>query len=278
MKNRSASCPSDTGTAGIRILHGLPGAPDRRAYDRDTDRVEEILRKEYQAGALSSTLYLVSTPIGNYDDITLRALNVLKGVDFIICEEFKTGNRLLRYYGFEKPLEALNEHNEASDAEVTVDRIKAGADAALISDAGTPVLADPGAKLVHIALKKGVRVVPVPGASSLLSALVVCDFDISSFHYAGFLPRKKEERVPALKRLSSLDCVTIIMEAPYRFKPVIEDCLASFGRNRRAVVAVDMTMPSEQVIRGTLGEINKKFDDAPFKAEFVMVIDAPKKH
>ncbi len=227
---------------------------------------------------MSSTLYLVSTPIGNYDDITLRALNVLKGVDFIICEEFKTGNRLLRFYGFDKPLEALNEHNEASDAEVTVERIREGADAALISDAGTPVFADPGAKLVHIALKKGVRVVPVPGASSLLSALVVCDFDISSFHYAGFLPRKKEERIRALKRLSSLDCVTIIMEAPYRFKPVIEDCMASFGRTRRAVVAVDMTMPSEMVIRGTLGDISKKFDDAPFKAEFVMVIDAPKKN
>ncbi len=226
---------------------------------------------------MSSTLYLVSTPIGNYDDITLRALNVLKEVDFIICEEFKTGNRLLRYYGFDKPLEALNEHNEAHDAEVTVDRIKAGADAALISDAGTPVFADPGARLVHIALKKGVKVIPVPGPSSLLSALVVSDFDIGSFHYAGFLPRKKDERIQALNRLSALGCLCVIMEAPYRFKPLIEDCLSSFGRNRKAVVAVDMTMPTEQVIRGTLGEINKKFDDAPFKAEFVLIIDAPKK-
>jgi 16S rRNA (cytidine1402-2'-O)-methyltransferase len=225
---------------------------------------------------LSSTLYLVSTPIGNYDDITLRALNVLKNVDFIICEEFKTGNRLLKYYGFDKPLEALNEHNEARDAEVTVERIKEGADAALISDAGTPVFADPGAKLVHIALKKGIRVVPVPGASSILSALVVCDFSINSFHYAGFLPRKREERLRELGRLASLGCVCVIMEAPYRFKPLIEDCLASFGRNRRAIVAVDMTMPNEQVIRGTLGEIDKKFDDAPFKAEFVLIVDESK--
>ncbi len=227
---------------------------------------------------MSSTLYIVSTPIGNYDDITLRALNVLKEVDFIICEEFKEGNRLLRYYGLDKPLEALNEHNEARDAEVTVDRIRSGADAALISDAGTPVFADPGAKLVHAALKKGVKVVPVPGASSILSALVVCDFDIGSFHYAGFLPRKKDERVQALNRLSSLGCVCVIMEAPYRFKPLIEDCLAAFGHNRRAVVAVDMTTPKEKVIRGTLGEINKNFAVAPFKAEFVMVIDGPKKN
>ncbi len=224
---------------------------------------------------MSSTLYLVSTPIGNYDDITLRALNVLKSVDFIICEEVKTGNRLMKYYGFDKPLEALNEHNEARDAEVTVDRIRAGADAALISDAGTPVFADPGAKLVHAALKKGVKVVPVPGASSILSALVVSDFNINSFHYAGFLPRKRDERVRALNRLAALQCVCVIMEAPYRFKPLIEDCLASFGRNRRAVVAVDMTMPAEQVIRGTLGDISKKFDEAPFKAEFVMILDAP---
>jgi 16S rRNA (cytidine1402-2'-O)-methyltransferase len=227
---------------------------------------------------LSSTLYLVSTPIGNYDDITLRALNVLKAVDFIICEEFKTGNRLMRYYGFDKPLEALNEHNEARDAEVTVDRIRAGADAALISDAGTPVFADPGAKLVHIALRKGVKVVPVPGASSILSALVVCDFDINSFHYAGFLPRKREERIQALNKLKALDCVCVIMEAPYRFKPLIEDCLSAFGTNRRAVVAVDLTTPTEKVIRGTFGEINKRFDSAPFKAEFVMIVDGRPKN
>lgn len=227
---------------------------------------------------MSSTLYLVSTPIGNYDDITLRALNVLKSVDFIVCEEFKMGNRLLKYYGVDKPLEALNEHNEASDAEVTVNRIKDGADAALISDAGTPVFADPGAKLVHSALGKGIKVVPVPGASSLMSALVVSDFDINVFHYAGFLPRKRGERIRELNRLSSMECVCVVMEAPYRFKPLIEDCLVSFGKNRRAVVAVDMTMPSEHFIRGTLGEISRKFHDAPFKAEFVMVIDAPKKN
>lgn len=223
---------------------------------------------------MSATLYLVSTPIGNYEDITLRALNVLKGVDFIICEEFKMGNRLMKYYGFDKPIEALNEHNEKEDAEVTVDRIRAGADAALISDAGTPVFADPGARLVHSALKKGVRVVPVPGASSILASLVVCDFDISSFHYAGFLPRKKDERVSELKRLSSLGCVCAIMEAPYRFKPLIEDCLLTFGKNRRAVVALDLTMATEKVIRGTLGEISKKFNESPFKAEFVLIVDA----
>lgn len=227
---------------------------------------------------MSSTLYLVSTPIGNYDDITLRALNVLKGVDFIICEEFKIGHRLMKYYGFDKPLEALNEHNEREDADSTVNRIKGGADAALICDAGTPVFADPGARLVHSALKKGVKVVPVPGASSILSALVVCDFDIGTFHYAGFLPRKKDERVRRLNRLTSLDCVCIIMEAPYRFKPLIEDCVAAFGKNRRAVVAVDMTMPTERVIRGTLGEINGEFNDSPFKAEFVLLIDAPQKN
>ncbi len=226
---------------------------------------------------MSSTLYLVSTPIGNYDDITLRALNVLKGVDFIICEEFRIGNRLMKYYGFDKPLEALNEHNERDDAEVTVDRIRAGADAALISDAGTPVFADPGARLVHSALKKGVKVVPVPGASSILASLVICDFDISSFHYAGFLPRKRGERIRELKRLSSLGCVCAIMEAPYRFKPLIDDCLVTFGKGRNAVVAVDMTMPTERVIRGTLGEIKAKFIESPFKAEFVLIVDAVEK-
>lgn len=220
----------------------------------------------------------MSTPIGNYDDITLRALNVLKGVDFIICEEFKVGNRFLHYYGFDKPLEALNEHNETRDAEVTVERIRDGADAALISDAGTPVFADPGAKLVHLALKHGVKVVPVPGASSILAALVVCDFDISSFHYAGFLPRKKEERKRVLSNLASLKIVSVIMETPYRFKPLIADCIATFGKDRRAVAAVDLTMPTEKIIRGRLGEINKEFKNAPFKAEFVLVVDAPRRN
>jgi len=227
---------------------------------------------------LSSTLYVVSTPVGNYGDITIRALDVLKQVDFIICEEFKEGNRLLKYYGFEKPLEALNEHNEARDAEATVKRIHDGADAALISDAGTPVFADPGAKLVHLAVKHGVKVVPVPGASSILAALVLSDFDIRTFHYAGFLPRKRDERQRALAKLSGLGDVCVIMEAPYRFKPLIVDCLSTFGRNRRAMVAVDLTMPTENVIRGTLGEINRKFDSAPFKAEFVLIVDGPQKN
>ncbi len=224
---------------------------------------------------MKSTLYIVSTPIGNYDDISLRALAVLKQVDFIICEEFKEGYKLLRYYGIEKSLETLNEHNEAKDAEATVERIKEGAAVALISDAGTPVFADPGAKLVRAALKHGVKVVPIPGASSILAALVVSDFNIDSFHYVGFLPRKREERLAKLKNLSTMKTVSVIMETPYRFRPLIEDCLMMFGKDRRAVVAVDLTMETEKVIRGRLGEIEKEFRKAPFKAEFVLIIDAP---
>ncbi|MCL5268089.1 MAG: 16S rRNA (cytidine(1402)-2'-O)-methyltransferase [Bacteroidetes bacterium] len=227
---------------------------------------------------MSSTLYIVSTPIGNYEDITLRALNVLKGVDFVICEEFKLGNRLLRYYGIEKPLESLNEHNEVRDAEVVANRIKAGADAALICDAGTPVLADPGGMLVHLALRLGVRVIPVPGASSILAALVVSDFDISRFHYAGFLPRKKEDRIRALEDLRALKSVSVIMEAPYRFAPLIEDCVVVFGNERRAIAAVDLTMPTEKVLRGSLGELKREYSKTPFKAEFVLVVDGPKKN
>jgi len=227
---------------------------------------------------LSSTLYIVSTPIGNYDDISLRALAILRQVDFIICEEFKEGYRLLRYYGIDKPLEALNEHNESKDSEATVERIRDGANAALISDAGTPVFADPGAKLIHAALRQGVKVVPVPGASSVLAALVVSDFDINSFHYAGFLPRKKEERLKRLKELSVMKNVSVIMETPYRFKPLIEDCRMLFGRDRRAIVAVDLTMETEKIIRGRLGDIEKEFRKSPFKAEFVLIIDAPGKN
>ncbi len=226
---------------------------------------------------MSSTLYIVSTPIGNYDDITLRALNVLKAVDFVICEEFKLGNRLLRYYGIDRPLESLNEHNEVRDAEVIANRIKEGADAALICDAGTPVLADPGGTLVHLCLRSGVKVVPVPGASSILAAIVVSDFEIGRFHYAGFLPRKRDERMRALEELRALSSVSVIMEAPYRFAPLIEDCVAVFGKDRRAIAAIDLTLPGEKVLRGTLGNIKKEFNKTPFKAEFVLVVDGPKK-
>lgn len=227
---------------------------------------------------MNSTLYIVSTPIGNFDDISLRALAVLKQVDFIICEEFKEGYRLLRYYGIDKPLEALNEHNEARDSVAAVERIRDGANAALVSDAGTPIFADPGAKLVHAALKEGVRVVPVPGASSILSALVVSDFDINTFYYAGFLPRKREERLKRLRELAAVKTVSVIMETPYRFGPLIEDCLGMFGKERRAIVAVDLTMETEKIIRGRLGEIEKEFRRSPFKTEFVLVIDAPAKN
>jgi 16S rRNA (cytidine1402-2'-O)-methyltransferase len=227
---------------------------------------------------LSSTLYIVSTPIGNYADISLRALDVLKQVDFVICEEFKEGNRLLRHYGIDKPLEALNEHNEAKDAEAAIGRIKDGANAALISDAGTPVFADPGAKLIHLAIKYGVKVVPVPGASSMLAALVVSDFNIDTFYYAGFLPRKKEDRAKRLKELSAMKSVCVIMETPYRFKPLIEDCVAAFGKDRRAVVGVDLTMETEKIIRGKLGYVQTEFEKTPFKAEFVLILDAPNKY
>ena len=152
----------------------------------------------------SSKLYVVATPIGNPDDITLRALKVLKEADFVICEEFKVGSRLLKFYDIKKPLELLNEHNEPEKTRELIQRLLMnGEKAVLISDAGTPLFADPGSNLVRECHQNGIPVKPVPGASSLMAALMAAGLKTDKFLYYGFLPANKEERRKELKQLPS---------------------------------------------------------------------------
>ena len=148
---------------------------------------------------MSGVLYLVATPIGNYDDITLRAIKVLKEADVIVCEERSEGQHLLRHYGIENQVETLNEHNEAAAASVIIDFLKEGKSIALISDAGTPVFSDPGRILVEKAIHLHIKIVPIPGASSLLPALIVSGFFIKEFVFAGFLSPKRERRLTELR-------------------------------------------------------------------------------
>ncbi|MFA7420446.1 MAG: 16S rRNA (cytidine(1402)-2'-O)-methyltransferase [Melioribacteraceae bacterium] len=218
-------------------------------------------------------LYIVSTPIGNYEDITLRALNVLKEVDFIICEEFKEARRLLSKYNIEKELFSLNEHNEDESSREVLRKIKEGKSAALISDCGTPLFSDPGTQLVQMCIDAKIDVVPIPGASSIMSALVGSGFKLDKFYFAGWLSPKSEIRKKELLRLKNVREIIVLMETPYRLKAILADISKIFGEKTNLVVAFDLTLPNEQFFRGTAAHVLKIAEEKNLKGEFVLLIN-----
>lgn len=218
-------------------------------------------------------LYIVSTPIGNYEDITLRALNILKEVDFIICEEFKEARRLLSKYSIEKELFSLNEHNEDESSREVLRKIKEGKSAALISDCGTPLFSDPGTQLVQMCIQANINLVPVPGASSIMSALVGAGFKLDKFYFAGWLSPKSDIRKKELLRFKNIKEILVLMETPYRLKALLSDITKIFSNKVNIVVAFDLTLPNEQFLRGTAAQILKIADEKNLKGEFVLLID-----
>ena len=217
-------------------------------------------------------LYLVSTPIGNPDDITLRALRVLREANAVICEELRDGTRLLRHYQIENAIVDLNEHTERARVPELIERLKRGDMLALISDHGTPLLNDPGGRLVARAIAEGVPVSAVPGASSLLAALVVSGLPMEQFRFVGLLPAKKETRRAALARLKEERVTWVVLDAPYRLGALLDDLRGALGAQRPLVVACNLTMPSEQVVRGSAAQVVDHFKKNPFKGEFVIVV------
>jgi 16S rRNA (cytidine1402-2'-O)-methyltransferase len=222
---------------------------------------------------MNRVLYLVSTPIGNYDDITLRALKILKESDFIICEEFKEARRLLSHYQIEKELTSLNEHNENDVVDEILQKISEGKSAALISDAGTPLFSDPGHLLVEMCISQNINVVPVPGANSLLPALIGSGFNFEKFYYYGWLSPKKDERRKELIRLKGIKEVIIVLETPYRLKSLLQDIVKVIGKNINVVLAFDLTMKTEKFFRGTSEEVFKEAEKENLKGEFVLMLD-----
>lgn len=217
------------------------------------------------------TLFIVATPIGNYQDITLRAIEILKAVDGIICEEYREGSTLLKKIGIQpKEIITLNEHNESEKISDITLRIVNGQSMALISDCGTPVFADPGANLIELAWSMGIRVSPIPGASSLMAALSTLDFKINRFLFLGFLPRDPGLRKKELTKNKNLHTPVIIMDTPYRLAAILEDVKNVFGGNHSIVLACDLTMPSERIHRGGVAEIQKQVGNS--KAEFILII------
>jgi 16S rRNA (cytidine1402-2'-O)-methyltransferase len=217
-------------------------------------------------------LYIVSTPIGNPDDISLRALRILREANAVVCEERREGTRRLHQYQIENEIVDLNEHTERERIPDLITRLKRGETLALISDHGTPLLDDPGGRLVERALAADIPVTAVPGASSLLAALVVSGMPMERFRFVGLLPVKKDARRLALARLRDERETWVVLDAPYRLNALLEDLRRTLGTERRLVVACNLTMPTEKVVRGTASQVLEHFEKNPFRGEFTIVV------
>jgi 16S rRNA (cytidine1402-2'-O)-methyltransferase len=222
---------------------------------------------------MNGKLYIVSTPIGNFDDITLRALNILKTADLIICEEYREGRRLLANYKIDKELTELNEHNEKEVVNDILMHIINGKNAALISDSGTPLFSDPGHLLVDVLISQKIQIIPVPGASSIMTALVGSGFDIEKFYYYGWLSPKRDERRGQLIRLKGIHEVIILMDTPYRLKSLLTDIVKILGNNIPVVLAYQLTMGNERFYRGTSAAVLNIAEKNNLKGEFVFIVN-----
>jgi 16S rRNA (cytidine1402-2'-O)-methyltransferase len=222
---------------------------------------------------MAGILYLVATPIGNAQDMTFRALEVLRSVDLVVCEERREGQKLLKHFGISKPLEELNEHNEAAATHTILLALGGEKSVALVSDCGTPVFSDPGQMLVRAATGNGVRVVPIPGASSLMPALTVTGFAIDQFLYYGWLSPKKERRRAELRQLQRERRTIVLMETPYRLSALLRDLADTFGDTRRCCLAFNLTLPDERIFHGTALQLHRDLGPKDLKGEFVIVVE-----
>lgn len=218
-------------------------------------------------------LYIVSTPIGNLKDITLRALETLKEVDFVLCEDTRTSGNLLNHYEIKKELISLNAFNEKNKIEFVVNRILSNQTAALISDAGTPLISDPGVRLVSLCIEKGIEIIPIPGPSALIAAISMSGLPTDAFVFEGFLPQKKG-RQSKLKELSNENRTIVLYESMYRIEKLLNE-LKEFIPDRYVVVCREITKKFEETWRGFPKDLVETFENKIVKGEFVVVI-APK--
>ncbi|MFO7892998.1 MAG: 16S rRNA (cytidine(1402)-2'-O)-methyltransferase [Longimicrobiales bacterium] len=219
-----------------------------------------------------ATFYIVSTPIGNLADMTYRAVEVLGSVDRILAEDTRRTGILCRHYGIETPLVSAHEHNEAKRAEQVVGWLDHGEELALVSDAGTPLVSDPGSRLVRAVVDAGHDVVPIPGASAVLAALVAAGLDPEPFTFFGFLPRKGRERTERLAELAALPHTGVVYESPERLVTLLEDLAAASDPERRVVVARELTKLHEEHRRGCLADVADHYREAGVKGEVVVLL------
>jgi 16S rRNA (cytidine1402-2'-O)-methyltransferase len=221
------------------------------------------------------SLYLVPTPIGNRGDITLRALETLKRVDGILAEDTRTSGLLLAHYEIKKPLQSFHIHNEHKALEQLIERMNGGEVLALVSDAGTPGISDPGFLLVRETLNAGLTVECLPGPTALIPALVQSGFPTDRFVFEGFLPHKKGKQT-MLKRLAEEDRTVVVYESPHRLVKTLEEMKTLFGQGRRISVSRELTKVHEETMTGTIEEVLSHFTKKEVKGEIVIVIDGKK--
>jgi 16S rRNA (cytidine1402-2'-O)-methyltransferase len=222
---------------------------------------------------MAGTLYLVATPIGNLEDITHRALSVLREVDVVACEDTRRTRVLLDHYGIRKRMLSYHDHNERERSIELGELLESGASVAVVSDAGTPGISDPGFRLVGDAITRGARVVPIPGAVAFVNALVASGLPTDEFFFGGFLPARATQRRARLIKVRSLNSTLIFYESPHRIARSLADAREILGE-REAVVARELTKLHEEIVRGRLSELSERFksEDAA-RGEMVVVID-----
>ncbi len=223
---------------------------------------------------MAGTLYLVSTPIGNLEDMTQRAVRVLGEVDLVACEDTRHTRKLLNHYGIKTKTVSYHEHNERDRAAELLESLKSGLNVAIVSDAGTPGISDPGFRVVRTAIDEGLRVVPLPGPTAFVSALVVSGLPGDQFFFDGFLPARSGARRTRLAELQSIPATLIFYEAPHRITESLRDACEILGE-REAVVARELTKMHEEIIRGRLSELATRFSEAiqEPRGEMVLLID-----
>lgn len=227
---------------------------------------------------LAGALYIVATPIGNLEDVTLRALRILKEADLIACEDTRQAQKLLNHYGIATPTISYHEHNEATRAVELAQKLEQGGAIALVSDAGMPAISDPGYRVVALAIERGISVVPVPGASALVAALGPSGLPTDSFHFWGFLPAKAGQRRRALEQIANAEETQIFYEAPHRLREALADAAEILGPERPIVIARELTKLHEEFLRGPVAKVAEELKDREIRGEIVLLFGKAQSH
>ena len=221
---------------------------------------------------MTGTLYIVATPVGNLEDISQRALRTLRQVDLVACEDTRRTRVLLNHFGIKTKTVSYHEHNERARAAELCEQIESGRNVALVSDAGTPLISDPGFRIVQAAIETNIPIVPIPGPTALVAALVASGLPSDQFFFNGFLPARANARRAKLEEVRSIPATLVFYEAPHRIATTLKTALEVLG-NRRAVVARELTKLHEEIVRGSLSELTKRFSgDMTARGEMVLVI------
>ena len=222
---------------------------------------------------MSGTLYIIGTPIGNMEDITLRQLDMLASVDFICAEDTRVTLKLLNRYDIKKQLVSFHEHSSKADAQHIIDRLMAGENGGIVTDAGMPCISDPGEVLVKLCAENGIDVKVVPGPSAVVSAVALSGLSVRRFTFEGFLPVPKKERAERLELLRNETAVMVFYEAPHKLKATLADLCECFGGDRRISLCRELTKIHEEVLRMTIGEAVEYYNSNEPRGEFVLVVE-----